>query len=233
MKPFLIALTSSLLLTACLNNDTKQVTPEDPDWIRLEAPTGGEAMDVAGNIDSTLFVATTFEVYKTTNRGSSWELIRKDNLGPHAVYVKRDTLWVLLGRGGTGEAHYVFGTFANYTVDGGKTWQKYQNRTELKKQINSVKAPDGTTYTIKQNVTPYSPGSSSGYLNPYDITKQTNGSSSLVSFPLKHGINALQLDASNRLYVAVYGSHVPETNRIYCCPRELPSIVYVSRRPLP
>lgn len=233
MKSISIALISGLLLTACLKNDTKTIVPDDPDWIRLEAPTGGEALDVAGNIDSTLFVATTFKVYKTANQGKTWEMIRERTIGPHGVFVRKDTLWVLMGRGGTNKDRYVFGTLADYTVDGGKTWQKYGNRNELRKQINSVKAPDGTTYAVKDNVTPFSPASSDGYVNPSDIVKQAGGSSGLLRFPFKHTISSLQLDAKNRLYVSVSGTHIPETNRIYCCPRELPSVVYVSKRPLP
>lgn len=233
MKSLCTLFICSLLLTACLNNDTQPAAPDDPDWVRLAAPTGGEALSVAGNIDSTLFVATTFDIYKTANRGKTWELIRKGTVGPHGVYVKQDTLWALMGYGGTNKDRFVFGRFADYTVDGGKTWQPYRNPVELKKQINSVRAADGTSYTIKENVTPFTPGQPDGYVNPSEITKQLNGASTLVRFPFKHDIRALHLDTRNRLYVAVAGTYTPENNGIYCCPRELPSVVYVSRQALP
>ncbi|PRY27397.1 hypothetical protein CLV58_13330 [Spirosoma oryzae] len=223
-----------LLVAACTKTDRSAIMPEDPNWIRLEAPAGGQAMDVAGSVDSVLFVATLFNIYKTSDAGRSWERIRSDHVGPQGLYLRRDTLWRLTNRGGTPTVKTVSGRFAYYTADGGKTWKQDINSVELQRQINSVTAPGGTVYTVKENTTPIPNNIGSAYVNPSDINRQAeNGNSRLVAFPYKHIITSLLLDSKNRLYVAVSGTHIVETNRIYCCPDDSPSVVYVSRNPLP
>lgn len=234
MRSFLSAVVVGLTVIACTKTDRSAVVPKDPNWIRLEAPTGGEAMDVAGRIDSVLFVATTYDIYKTSDAGKSWERIRSEHTGPQGLYLRRDTLWRLTSRGGTLAVKTISGRFSDYTADGGKTWKKYTSSVELRRQTNSVTAPGGTIYTVKENATPIPNSVGSAYVNPSDISRQTaNGDRQLVAFPYKHVITSLLLDAKNRLYVAVSGTHIVETNRIYCCPDDAPSVVYVSRNPLP
>lgn len=231
MKSSIVALLTGFLLSACVKTDTKIAVLEDPDWIRLEAPTGGEATDVAGNIDSTLFVATMFKIYRTTNQGKTWDVVWSDNTGPNAVLIKNDTLWHMRSIITSSKTVYTDNA-SDYSLDAGKTWKSYQwkpgnSYLTTKRQINQVEAADGTRYLIKENVAPDS------YVNPSDIIRQTGNSQSQLRFPFKHVISSLLLDSKNRLYVAVSGTHIPETNRIYCCPRDLPSVVYVSKRPLP
>ncbi len=234
MKSFFSVVVVGLLVAACTQRDRSAVLPEDPNWIRLEAPTGGQAMDVAGSIDSVLFVATMFDIYKTSDAGKSWVRIRSDHVGPQGLYLRRDTLWRLTNRGGTPAVKTVSGRFAEYTADGGKTWKKDTNSVELQRQINSVKAPAGTVYTVKENATPIPNTIGSAYVNPSDINRRAeNGNTQLVAFPYKHIITSLLLDSKSRLYVAVSGTHIVETNRIYSCPDDAPSVVYVSRNSLP
>lgn len=234
IKSFFSAALVGLIVVACTKTDRSAVLPKDPNWIRLEAPTGGQAMDVAGSIDSVLFIATTYAIYKTSDAGRSWERIRSDHTGPQGLYLRRDTLWRLTSRGGTPAVKTISGRFAYYTVDGGKTWKQDTNSVELRRQINSVTAPEGTVYTVKENATPIPNTIGSAYVNPSDIERQAkHGNSRLVAFPYKHVITSLLLDSKNRLYVAVSGTHIVETNRIYCCPDDSPSVVYVSRNPLP
>ncbi len=230
MKSFFFFLLTSLALAACVDTATS-VTPADPDWLRLEIPSGGEARQVAGDLDGTLFVATTFEIYKTSNRGKSWELIRRRHYGPQGIILRHDTLWNVTNGGGTPQQKFVYDRYADYTVDGGKTWQKDMNPTELRLQINAASATDGTVYTIRENSTPKAEDPLSAYVNPADILRQTAEGTTLLALPFRHGINALHLDSRNRLYVAVYGTHVPETNRILSSLTESPAVVYVSRRP--
>ena len=123
MKSFFSAALVGLIVVACTKTDRSAVLPKDPNWIRLEAPTGGQAMDVAGSIDSVLFIATTYAIYKTSDAGRSWERIRSDHTGPQGLYLRRDTLWRLTSRGGTLAVKTVSGRFAEYTADGGKTWK--------------------------------------------------------------------------------------------------------------
>ena len=231
MKSILITLLSGLLLTACVKKDSETVLPEDPNWIRIEAPTGGEAFDVAGNIDSKLFVATVTKLYRTTNQGKTWDLIWSGNTGPNALLIRKDTLWHMRGivtQGSFGSPAKVVRTDSprEYSLDAGKTWQPVKGYAEFGRQINRVAASGGTVYTVKDNAT-------NNYVNPSDILKKTGSLQTNVPFPFRHTINSLLLDSKNRLYVAVSGTYTPENNGIYCCPRELPSVVYVSRKPLP
>ncbi|MGF7216808.1 hypothetical protein GGR92_002975 [Spirosoma lacussanchae] len=232
MRAFFFFLLISLALAACVDTDTS-VTSADPDWLRLEIPSGGEARQVAGGLDSTLFVATTLEIYKTSNRGKSWELIRRRHHGPQGIILRQDTLWNVTNRGGPPQQTFVYDRYADYTVDGGKTWQKDKNPTELRLQINAASATNGTVYTIRENSTPKTEDPSSAYVNPAGILRQTAGQTTLLALPFRHGINALHLDSKSRLYVAVYGTHIPETNRILSSPTESPAVIYLSRRPQP
>ncbi|MVM29580.1 hypothetical protein GO755_06015 [Spirosoma sp. HMF4905] len=217
-----------------MKTDSKVVTPgipEDPDWIRLEAPAGGEAMDVAGNIDSVLFVSTMFKIYKTTDQGKTWDIIWSGNTGPNPVLIQKDTLWHLKGivtsvtKANSIKTVQTI-TPKEYSLDAGKSWNAINGHAELGRQINRIKASNGTIYSIKEN-------STNSTVNPSEITKQTATSLIPVRFPFKHTISSLLLDSQNRLYVAVSGTYLPESNGIYCCPRDLPSVVYVSKRPLP
>ena len=222
-----------VLMSACVKTDTPApAVPEDPDWIRLEAPTGGEALDVAGNIDSTLFVATMFKLYRTIDQGKTWDLIWSGNTGPNAVLINKDTLWHMRGiltSVNTASKSKTVSTInpSYYSLDGGTTWQSRISYADFGRQINSVKASDGILYTIKENI------GSDSYINPSTIVKQISGAQEIIRFPFKHIINSLLLDSKNRLYVAVSGTQIPETDHIYCCPRDLPSVIYVSRQPLP
>lgn len=231
MKSALIILLSILLLTACVKTDTKTVVPEDPNWIRLEAPTDGEAFDVAGNIDSAIFVGTVTKLYRTTNQGKTWDVIWSGSSGPNAVLIRKDTLWHMRGivtQGNFGSPTKTVRTInpGNYSLDGGDTWKTAQGYPEFERQINRVVANENTVYVVRDNAT-------NSLVNPSDILKQTGNSQTTLPFPFKHIINSLMLDQKNRLYVAVSGTYTPENNGIYCCPRELPSVVYVSRQPLP
>lgn len=228
MKSVFITLLIGLALSACARTDTRIDLPDDPDWIRLEAPQDGEAMDIAGAIDSTLFVATAYHIYKTSNQGKTWESVWSGSQGVFGVIVQKDTIFIMRARSNNpSHQQYAVVSPSDYSTDGGKTWHTYQDRFQLKRQVSPVSTAPDITYSIKVNI------ASDGYVNPSDIIRWVGNGQRVIRFPFKHDINSLHLDAKNRLYVAVSGTWVPETDRIYCCSRELPSVVYVSRKSLP
>nr|GFC72443.1 hypothetical protein [Tanacetum cinerariifolium] len=48
--------------------------PEYADWYALRAPEGRAIEAVAGNLDSTLVISTSFAIYQTKDRGKTWLL---------------------------------------------------------------------------------------------------------------------------------------------------------------
>ncbi len=234
MKSILFALSMVLLVTACTKPEiTSNIDNADPDWIRLTVPSGGETLTVAGNLDSTLFVSTMFLIYRTTDQGRSWKMVRDRKGGPSGVLMRNDTLFLLSNRWNTTTAQLASNA-TEFSTDQGETWQRYWYRTsgEPTKILNRAKAPDRSVYVIKENTTPV-PNSSSRYINPSTLLRVSSTDSIPVTFPFKHVITAIQLDANNRLYVTVYGKHIPETNRILSSDFDKPAYLYVSKRPLP
>ncbi len=230
MKAIFLLISTGLLLVACAKTDlTPGIDNSNLDWIRLTVPSGGETMNIAGNLDSTLFVATMFMVYRTTDQGRSWTMIRDRKQGPTGVLVSKDTLILMGGRQGNQRAI----SASEYSLDEGKTWRNYYqvNSRFPGKVLNQAEAPDGSTYIVKENSTPIN--STSAYINPSTLLRESKNATTEVTFPFKHIITAIQLDSKHRLYVTVSGEHVPETNRIISGDFTKPAYLYISKRPLP
>ncbi|GAB4032423.1 beta propeller repeat protein [Spirosoma jeollabukense] len=243
VKKVFLFLTVLLVTVSCMHNDSPITSPatsaEDPDWIRLEIPTGREAYAIAGDIDKTLLVSTWSKAYYSTDQGKSWRE-SKDFQGPiPGLFVRNDTTFAMNGirydRQGTllGACDPLY-----FTADYGQTWDYY---SKYYKQylddilpIGMVKASTGTVYSIQAYSTPTAPGSTTSYVNPSEIRKQDTGTRQTVRFPFKHRLINLYVDTKNRVYVAASGgTYQPETNGFYCCEDTMPAVVYVSRRPLP
>ncbi|MBC7921915.1 MAG: hypothetical protein H7Z75_12600 [Ferruginibacter sp.] len=89
MKKILFLACIAFGMGSCKKEDSPVM--EDPDWIRLEVPTGREAYAIAGDIDKTLLVTTWTKAYYTTDRGKTWQE-SKDFQGPvPGLFVHNDT----------------------------------------------------------------------------------------------------------------------------------------------
>jgi hypothetical protein len=231
MKKYFYFFTLLILLAACADH-----TPEnklefnDPDWLKLEIPTGREAYAIAGSIDDTLLVSTWTKVYYTADQGKTWKESR-DFQGPVMGFLDRNDTIFSLRASGLDEQGHNYACLAQYlTTDHGNSW-KYNPQSQLMKRIGSTTASSGAEYFLKENMTPNSPGSTSGYVNPTDIMKRYDADAFNISFPYKHMILNLHIDSEDRLYVAASGGiHNEEGNTFYCCDDSMPAIVYVSKR---
>jgi hypothetical protein len=225
----------ALVAIACTDH-----TPEnnnvfnDPNWFKLEIPAGREAFAVAGSIDDTLLVSTWTKVYYTADQGKTWKESR-DFQGPVMGFLERnDTIFSLRAGGSTVDQQgHSYASLAQYcTVDHGISW-KYIYEPHLKKRIRSVTASSGTEYFLKENLTPFTPGYSGGYINPTDVMIRSGADAVNISFPYKHQIHNLHIDSEDRLYIIASGGiHNEERNTFYCCDDTMPAIVYVSKRPM-
>lgn len=243
MKKSFLFLVALMAAASCVQNDSRTVapvvTPEDPDWIKLEIPTGREAYAIAGDIDKTLLVTTWTKAYYSTDRGKNW-MESKDFQGPiPGLLVRNDTTFALQSYRYDRQGSLLGAWDTMYfTADYGKTWKRYfqyyKEYLDDIKPIGRIKSATGTVYAIKSNSTPTAPGSTNSYVNPSEIRKEDTFGQQTVRFPFKHNLINLYLDTQNRLYVAASGgTYQPEKNNFYCCTDSMAAVVYVSRRPLP
>ena len=243
MKKLLMSLLVLGTVFACVNNDSQIFSPtttaEDPDWIKLEIPTGREAYAIAGDLDKTLLVTTWSKAYYTTDQGKTWQLSR-DFQGPvPGLLVRNDTTFAMQSRSSDFQGNLLGASGVQYfSADYGKTWQYYfkyyKSYIDDILPIGTVKSGTGIGYSIKSNSTPTSPGSPTAYVNPSELRKQGVSGFETVRFPFKQNLMNLYLDDQNRLYVAASGgTYQPETNSFYCCETTMSAVIYVSRRPLP
>lgn len=244
MKKAYLFLACLFTVLSCVQNDKSVVTPaqpaEDPDWIKLEIPTGREAYAIAGDIDKTLLVTTWTKAYYSTDRGKSWQQSKDFQGRIPGLLVRNDTTFALHITSHDRQGNVLGAWDALYfSPDYGKTWayypQYYKQYLDDIKPIGSIKSATGTTYTIQSKTTPIASGSPSAYINPSALKKQdATGQEQSVRFPFSHQLINLHLDTQNRLYVAASGgTYQSATNSFFCCDDTMPAIVYVSRRPLP
>ena len=213
------------------------VAAEDPDWIRLEIPTGREAYAIAGDIDKTLLVTTWSKAYYSTDRGKTWTLSR-DFQGPvPGLLVRNDTTFSMQSYASDWQGNLLGSSMVQYfTPDYGRTWlhyfQYYKGYLDYIKPIGRVESTTGIVYSIQENTTPRS--ANSFYVNPSALTRADKFGRQTLRFPFKHKLTNLSLDAQNRLYVAASGgTYQPDNNTFLCCTDAMPAVVYVSRKPLP
>ncbi|RCR70539.1 hypothetical protein [Larkinella punicea] len=239
MKKAIIFLVTLVTILSCDQN-TSSVTPaEDPDWIKIEVPNGREVYAIAGDLDKTLLVTTWTKAYYSVDKGKTWQESKDFNGPVPGLLVRNDTTFSMEARSFDQQGKLLGSSLIHYfTTDYGKNWKSYfkfyKEYMDTIKPVGMVKSAEGIIYTIKENKTPTAPGSSSYYINPGEIVKQNGLSQSLVRFPYKLNLMNLHLDTQGRLYVAASGgSYQPERNTFYCCPENLPGIIYVSKRRIP
>lgn len=234
------ARTASLLLLslgACHQKAADQPAPDYADWYTIKAPEARAIEAVTGDIDSTLIITTRYNIYRTTDRGKTWQTSQPSNLGIVGFITHRDTLFTLTaGLGSLVDSTVAYATHpTHYSADQGLTWQRYQftqhtvDFFEARVPRNQVRTPSGAAYGIAIEQEPLSPGSSSAYI----YTRGIQGpAGSLISLPQEHQINSIYLDSKARLYVAASAPLCGRGNNFAFC-GEQNGVLYVSKKALP
>ena len=224
-----------LLLAACHQDSDKLIAPEYPDWYALRAPDDRAIQAVTGNIDGTLIITTTFHIYRTTDRGKTWQSSTyKGNSGLFGFAQRGDSLLAMTaGLGGIGDststAYASSGSY--FSLDQGASWQLNHNPAhyDLLVPLNRLKNPAGTEYSITVRQTPTQPNSSSYYTETTGIKSQTGRR---LTLPHAHQLNSLYFDAQSRLYVAASAPLCGQgKNFAYC--GDSNGMLYISKKPQP
>lgn len=232
---FRLAALPLLLLAACHQDADKLVAPDYPDWYALRAPDNRAIQAVTGDLDGTLIITTTYHIYRTTDRGQTWQPSDyKGNSGLFGFAQRGDSVLALLA----GRSSGVDSTSTEYasngelfSLDQGATWQPDRNLTHfaILAPLNRVKNPAGTEYSITLRLTPTSPGGGSSYVEITGIKSQTGRR---LTLPHDHQIKSLYFDKQSRLYVAASAPLCGRRENFAFC-GEQNGILYVSKQPQP
>jgi hypothetical protein len=232
----------ALAALACGRSDTSVVSPENdtvaseyPDWYVIKAPVDREIESVWGDIDRTLLISTIATLYRSTDRGQHWELVKQQSIGMFGVVQYNDTLFTMSGLSNS----KALNNPDNYSVDDGKTWQPYrqynpgleyqprQNVVNRYLEINPIAAPNGASYKINEVLI-------KGYIETPGVITSTGRR---IDLPHLHQLNSLYLDKQQRLYIAgtdaVCSRAGTKEPFAFCNSKRGRGIVYVSKRPLP
>ncbi|MGN8069199.1 hypothetical protein [Mucilaginibacter sp. 22184] len=191
MKKLTLIITAIAFIVVSCKKDNKSpvVTNQpDPNWIRLEIPNGKAAYAVAGNIDDTLLVTTWTKAYFTADQGKTWQESKNFNGPIQGLYTNKDTVMSLLLAGGLGLEGTLKASVAQfYSLDMGKSWNRYLNYQRAQKIIMPIgivqSAQNKTTYQLK-----YNPSQLRPIVRPISMTLQPYSATVTPSnFRLKSG----------------------------------------------
>jgi len=238
MKKLTLIITAIAFIVVSCKKDNKSpvVTNQpDPNWIRLEIPNGKAAYAVAGNIDDTLLVTTWTKAYFTADQGKTWQESKNFNGPIQSLYTNKDTVMSLLLAGGLELEGTLKASVAQfYTLDMGKSWNRYLNYQRAQKIIMPIgivqSAQNKTTYQLKYNTKPASANSTSYIHDPTTILRDGNA----LELPFKVRIRNLYMDSKDRLYVAASGGIYNQDKDAFTFNEgNTPAVIYVSRKELP
>jgi len=238
MKKLILIITAICFIIASCKKDNKSpvvTNQEDPNWIKLEIPNGRVAYAVAGNIDDTLLVTTWTKAYFTTDKGKTWQESKNFNGPIQGLYTNKDTVMSLLLTSGLElEGTLKASVVQFYTLDMGKTWNRYldyRRAQKISKPIGIVQSMQNkVTYTLKYNTKPVSANSNAYIHGPTTILR--DGKS--LDLPFKVRIENLYVDSNDHLYVAARGGvYNQEKDTFTDNSDNTPAIIYVSRKALP
>lgn len=247
MKPIAYCLLM-LAALACNRSDTSVMTPnndtvpaEYPNWYVLKAPIDREIEGVWGDIDKTLLISTMFTIYRSTDRGQHWELVKQQSNGMFSVVQYNDTLFTMSGL----QNDSALTSPDNYSVDDGKTWNPYRRYNPGLEyiprpgvfnrylEINPVVASNGTSYRINRVFLDGPTATTGVFETPGVVT----AAGRRIDLPNLHQLNSLYLDGQQRLYIAGTDAVCSRAGTsgpfAFCNSQQGRGIVYVSKRPMP
>ncbi len=239
MKHIALAGLSTLLLSliACHKEEAEPSQPDYADWYALRAPETRAIQAVYGDLDETLVISTSFNIYQTKDQGKTW--LASDysaHYGVEGFVMRNDTLLALTATlGGVGLPNASYATSASYySVDKGATWLPYRNWTrkaafDPKVLLNSATSPAGIDYSIDVRRTPVSPASTSNYIETIGVKSATG---TQLTLPKDHNITSVYFDAKSRLYVTASAALCGRRENFAFC-GEQNGVLYVSKKPQP
>lgn len=245
MKATFLLAALGLVLAGCQKNESAVSPAEDPDWIKLEIPTnisGDQAYSIAGNIDGTLLVTAAAQIYRSTDRGRTWQVSTNRGTIP-GLLTRNDTVFALPSFYYNGQGRMITGYADDFTTDLGKTWLPtgvvpggYDRYIRLRKEMGQANG-GGTSYRTKENAKIISQTSTTTVSERLatDVLRTDATGQTKLRLPGQHYLNDLHLDAQNRLYVAASGLYFEaKTGAVVIdATTRNRAVVYVSRRPLP
>jgi hypothetical protein len=207
---FIVAMSCKKSDVDAVAQDT--VLNEYPDWYTLKSPIDHQIEGVWGNYNKTVLISTMFKIFRTTDQGKNWEQVFEQSSGIMGIVQYQDTLFTmssLLNQSKDNLYQQVIIQANNYSVDDGKTWQRYAARNPVlgdipefdaldKFLINPVVAPNKITYRIHQ-VFRDGPNVTSG---PYETPGVIKSTGQRIDLPQLHQIQSLFFDDQQRLYLA-------------------------------
>lgn len=228
------------------NYDT--VRDEYADWYTLKAPIDHQIVGVWGNYNRTLLISTMWKVFRSTDQGKHWKEVHQQSVGIHGFVQYQDTLFAMSGLAGQLSKEFYHQLLIhpdNYSVDDGKTWQRYTRRNPLlsdmpnvesvdkRMLINPVKTSGGISYRINQVYQDGANATTGQFYTPGVIS--SNGRR--IDLPQLHQLQSLYLDDQQRIYVAgtdaVCDRGYSGLPFGFCNSINGRGVVYVSKKPLP
>lgn len=221
------------------------VASEYNDWYVLKAPADRAIEGVWGDVDKTVLISTMFTIYRTTDRGKSWQQVLQSQIGMPGIVQYRDTLFTAGGTASgirNGEYTEVLIHTSHFSVDDGRTWLPYKSYNPafeaslpsgvIAKRFlrNSIHASDGTTYRINRVYL----DSPTATLGPFETPGVITSTGRRIDLPQLHQLKSLYLDSQERLYIAGSDAVCGQgQNFRFCNSQGGRGIVYVSRKPRP
>jgi hypothetical protein len=231
-KLFFVGVLATALF-GCERDRKGDILPEYKDWYALKAPETQSIQAVYGDIDGTVVIATLFNIYLTSDKGNTWRKANYDSKSNHGLFgfvSVNDTLMVLDGRRTIEGDPIYYGTDPFYfSVDGGENWQYFKKSLKVNLPLNVLKTASGTSYTIKEVLTPKKNSTIDYYVETVGI--ETSDGRELT-LPYKHQIKSIYFDKKQRLYVAASAPVCGTLEKFEYC-GDQHGILYISKRPQP
>lgn len=216
-------------------------SPDFPDyanWHVIQSPIDRIIAGVWGDYDKTLLISTTFQLFRSTDQGKSWQQVVEQQIGIFSVVAYQDTLFTMTTRVG----EIALASADKFSVDDGQTWQLYRGRNPVFElnggpnqpfPINPVTAANGTSYRINRVFLDGPTATVGTFETPGIIT----GTGRRIDLPQLHQLQSLYLDAKQRLYItatdAVCGRGHSGQPFSFCNSKGGRGVVYISKQPLP
>lgn len=121
------------------------VLDEYPDRYTLKAPVDHQTEGAWGNYNQTVLISTMFKMFRTTDQGKNWEQVHEQSSGIMGIVQYQDTLFTMgsLSNQTKNDFYQQVVIHAdNYSVDDGKTWQRYVARNPILGELPDFDSPD-------------------------------------------------------------------------------------------